>query len=251
MYHPYKEGYSTLPNLRRIRPEEVFERDQGESGAIMREKRRILGAVEAYQEADCPEGVLDRVAAWVGSWHPWRPLGGFREVARSIPEDLLVHRLVDGRDWLVAAHVCFPSGWDPSEKMGLSWEEVHRPVPMDLGSSSRIVRAMVEAGPFESFVWGVVYEERYDFRPGLARSSFDVERPLALVKVERQVTVPFPELGCCLFVLRQYLVRDYDREFLARAIEGMTPEQLSYKGMLDPGPLVDWLQSPAGLRSVS
>jgi hypothetical protein len=241
MYHPYKDGYSTLPNLRKIGPEEVFEREQGESGRIMGEKRSLLASCDPFLEADCSEGVLDRLAAWVGSWHPWRPLGGFRRVASSIPEDLLVHRLSGERDWLAAAHVCFPSGWDPREKMGLSWEAVHEPVPMDLGSSRKIVRAMVGSGPFERFVWSVVHDRRYDFSPWRPRSSFSLERPVVLVKVERQVTVPFPELGCCLFVLRQYLVEDYDREALARAIEGMDEEQRRYKGLVDPRELLGWL----------
>ena len=130
----------------------------------------------------------------------------------------------------------------PAAEMGLSWEAVHEPVPMDLSASPRIVRAMVSSGPFERFVWSVVHDRRYDFRPGRARSSFDPAVPMVLVKVERQVTVPFPELRCCLFVLRQYLVEDYDRELLAVAIEGMDEEQRRYKGLSDPGPLVDWLR---------
>lgn len=240
MYHPYRKGYSTLPDLRKISPGEVWERDQGESDAIMREKSLALPR-GCYWESEAPEDVLDEVASWVASWHPWRPSGTFEEVARSIPEDILVHRVSGGRDWLAAAHVCFPSSWLPEEKIGRTWEEIHRPIPMDLSSSSKIVRAMVSSGPFERFVWSVVYDARYDFHPRLARSSFAPGNPL--VKVERQVTVPFPHLGCCLFVLRQYLVRDYDREALARAIEGMTLEQREYKGLVDPGPLLEWLRS--------
>lgn len=242
MYHPYKDGYSTLPNLRKIAPGEVFESCQEESGRIMGEKRSILASRDPFLESDCDRVILDRMAAWVGSWHPWRPFGSFSRVASSIPEDLLVHRVSGERDWLAVAHVCFPSGWDPREKMGLSWEAVHEPVPMDLGSSRKIVRAMVGAGPFERFVWSVVHDPRYDFSPWRPRSSFSPERPVVLVKVERQVTVPFPELGCCLFVLRQYLVGDYDRELLARAIEGMSREEREYKGLLEPGELLGWLR---------
>lgn len=242
MYHPYKKGYSTLPDLRRIGSEEVWERDESESARIMLEKRVILESRERYWESGCPSEILDEVASWVRGWHPWRPSGSFEEVGRSIPEDLLVHRLEGSRDWLAAAHVCFPSSWDPGEKIGRTWEEIHRPVPMDLSSSSRIVRAMVSAGPFERFVWGVVHDDRYDFHPSRSRSGFSLEDPFVLVKVERQVTVPFPSLGCCLFILRQYLVRDYESDRLALAIEGMTPEQKGYKGLEGSGSLVSWLR---------
>jgi len=242
MYHPYKDGYSTLPNLRRIEPAEVFEPRQDESGRIMKEKRAILGAREAVLEADCPRGILDTLGAWVGSWHPWRPLGSLFEVASRIPEDLMVHRVADGRDWLAAAHVCFPSHWEPRDKLGRSWEEIHRPVPMNLANSGKIVQAMCAEGCFERFVWSVVHDRRYDFHPSVPSSIFSIERPLVLVKVERQVTVGFPRLGCCLFILRQYLVEDYDRMALAAAIEGMNQEQRAYKGLSDPGPLLSWLR---------
>jgi len=239
-YHPYKEGYSTLPGLRKITEEEVFERDQAESSSIMGEKNEILASRDHFWESDCSWEIYSKCAAWVGTRHPWRPFGGFRDVCREIPEDLLIHRVSEESDWLAAAGVCFPSQWHPGEKVGRSWEEIHRPVPMDLSSSSRIVRAMVGSGPFERFVWGVVYDRRYDFHPSRERSSFLPGNPL--VKVERQVTVPFPELGFCLFILRQYLVEDYDREALAAAIEGMNSEQRKYKGLLEPGPLLEWLR---------
>jgi hypothetical protein len=54
--------------------------------------------------------------------------------------------------------------------------------------------------------------------------------------------VGFPRLGCCLFILRQYLVEDYDRMALAAAIEGMNQEQRAYKVLSDPGPLLSWLR---------
>lgn len=242
MYHPYKKGYSTLPDLRKIGPGEVWEVDEGESSLLMEEKRSIVESREAYWESSCPREVLDAVASWVRFWHPWRPTGDFQGVSLSVPEDLLIHRLSEGRDWLAAAHVCFPSGWRPQEKIGRTWEEIHRPVPMDLASSSKMVRAMVSSGPFERFVWSVVHDRRYDHHPSRARSAWS-PGGLVLVKVERQVTVPFPELGCCLFILRQYLVEDYDRESLARAIEGMNQEQREYKGLVAPEPLLAWLRS--------
>jgi hypothetical protein len=50
MYHPYKEGYSTLSGLRRISPGEVFEGSQEESAAIMREKEEILDTRRCFWE---------------------------------------------------------------------------------------------------------------------------------------------------------------------------------------------------------
>lgn len=240
MYHPYREGYSTLPGLRKITEEEVFERSQAESAAIMREKGEILETRRFFWESDCSPEIYREIASWVREWHPWHPTGDFLGVSMRIPEDLLIHRVSGDRDWFAAASLCFPSQWDPGEKIGRSWEEIHRPVPMDLGSSPKIVRAMVHSGPFERFVWSVVHDRRYDFHPGRPRSFFVCDSPLVFVKVERQVTVPFGDF--CLFVLRQYILEDYDRDALARAIEGMSPEQRKYKGLEEPEGLLEWLR---------
>ena len=37
-YEGYKKGYSTLPNLKKLSPEEVFEKDNSDSEKIMMEK---------------------------------------------------------------------------------------------------------------------------------------------------------------------------------------------------------------------
>ena len=42
MYHIYKNGYSTLPNLRKINNEEVFEKNHDESLLIQKEKKDAL-----------------------------------------------------------------------------------------------------------------------------------------------------------------------------------------------------------------
>jgi len=39
MYHVYKKGYNTLPNLRKLKNEEVFEKDKKDSDLIQKEKK--------------------------------------------------------------------------------------------------------------------------------------------------------------------------------------------------------------------
>ena len=66
-----------------------------------------------------------------------------------------------------------------------------------------------------------------------------------IVKVERQVTVAFPEQRFCLFVLRQYLIKEdrLDKKLLADAIDRMTPEQKKYKGLEHSDSLVRYLRT--------
>lgn len=242
----YKKGYSTLPNLRKLKEDEVFERDCSDLDLVMDEKAEALGNQKYFMEHDHDPSIYGVCEEWISKNYP-RPLAGrdYMEIAREVPEDFLIHRLVGERDWLSSAHVCFASHWLPEEKIGRSFDEIHQPVPMSLKNSAKLVHAMVHGGIFERFVWSVVYEEKYNFHPRFSHNAFDPSNPKVLVKAERQVTVGFPERGFCLFVLRQYLIREdrLDKARLAEVIEAMTDDQRRYKGLSDCGSLLRYLRT--------
>ena len=246
MYEPYKDGYSTLPNLRRIGVSEVFERDTSESQALLAEKKEALANQHCFVEHENDPIFYDICAEWRSRAYP-RALSGkdYVEIAREAHEDFLIHRMDGSRDWLSSAHVCFPSHWKPEDKIGRSFEWIHQPVPMDLRNSRKLIAAAVTAGIFERFVWSIVHDERYNFHPRLPYSEFDASYPRVIVKVERQVTVAFPEQRFCLFVLRQYLIKEdrLDKKLLADAIDRMTPEQKKYKGLEHSDSLVRYLRT--------
>lgn len=122
MFHVYKKGYTTLPDLKKINLDDVFEKNRSDSPAIQREK-----------------------------------------VCALKNEDFLIHRIDDQKDYLSSVHVCFPSHWYPEDKIGKSFNEIHQPVPMNLKNSDKLVRAMVNGGIFERFVWSIVYEKNTIF----------------------------------------------------------------------------------------
>lgn len=89
---------------------------------------------------------------------------------------------------------------------------------------------MTTKGPFERFVWSVVFDAGLlDYHPWWSKPFFDPNN--IFVKVERQVTVPLQGHRAALFVLRQYIITDVDRKALAAAVGAMTAEQLEYKGL--------------------
>lgn len=242
----YKKGYSTLPNLKKLTEDEVFERDCSDMDSIMREKYESLKNQKYFMESNHDPLIYKACADWILNNYP-RPLVGrdYFEIAREVPEDFLIHRIDGDSDWLSSVHICFASHWSPEEKIGRSFEEIHRPVPMNLKNSKKLVHAMVHGGIFERFVWSVVHDKRYNFHPRLTYSKFDPKNPTVMIKVERQVTVGFSEQNFCLFILRQYLVRedDLDKRRLAEVIEAMTEEQRRYKGLSDCTNLLLYLQS--------
>jgi len=244
MFHPYKEGYSTLPNLKKISKSEVFEADRKESKDIQAEKAEGLKNQKYLFESQneprfyeiCEDFILQNYPVKINSTK-------YLDIAKEIDEDLIIHRIDGEKDYMCSAHVVFASHWLPEQKIGTSFEEIHKPVPMNLKNSKKLVEAIINNGIFERFVWSVVYENKYNFHPRFKEKTFDVKEPKLFVKVERQVTVGFPEENFCLFVLRQYIIKeeDIDKKLLTKAIQGMNEEQKKYKGLTNCSSLLEYL----------
>lgn len=242
IYDVYKNGYNTLPNLKKIRPEEVFEKDNTDADQIWAEKKESLANQKYFVEYENDPKFYEVCAEWIRRFYPRKLKNNdYLSIAKETEEDFLIHRSVGSKDWLSSAHVCFASHWRPEDKIGKSFEEIHQPVPMNLKNSKKLVEAMIYGGIFERFVWSVVYENKYNYHPRLSHKNFDKENPLVMIKVERQITVGFSEYNFCLFILRQYLIKNPDKQILANVIEQMSPEQKKYKGLSNCQPLLDYL----------
>jgi len=243
MYHPYRDGYRVLPALKKLREPPFCVDDDLER--YLHEKREASKVQRVFLEHEMNAEIYDAFASFIeqqGPAHVTRPYT-LRSVAMQVQEDIAIQRIEDGRDWLAAVHVCFPSDWRPEEKIGKPLREIHAPIPgMNLDASYKLAETMVHHGPFMRFVWSVVYEDRINFHPDQPRRSFDPANPNVFVKVERQITWGFPDLGAALFILRQFIVRppDVDLPALAAACINMNEEQRAYTGISDE--LIGWLQ---------
>lgn len=245
MHHVYKKGYSTLPNLRKISKEEVFEKDKKDSIDIQIEKSEGLKNQEYFFEHNnkekfyrlCEEFILENYPVKLKS-------GNYLEIAKEIDEDLIIHRIDGEKDYMCSAHIVFASHWLPEQKIGTSFEDIHKPVPMNLKNSKKLVEAIIGNSIFERFVWSVIYEKKYNFHPRFKEKKFEPNNPQVHVKVERQVTVGFPEEKFCLFILRQYLIseEELDKPLLIKAIEEMNEEQRRYKGLENCSQLLSYLK---------
>lgn len=245
MYHIYKNGYSTLPNLKRIKENEVFEKETAESSIIQIEKKEALANQKCFFEHNSNEEIYEIATKFILDNYP-KTLSGktYLDIVRETDEDFLIHRIEGDQDYLCSAHVCFASHWLPEQKIGKSFEDIHHPVPMNLKNSKKLISAAVFGGMFERFVWSVVYENKYNFHPRFKSKEFDPNNPFVAIKIERQVTVGFPENNFCLFILRQYLIQEseIDKESLLNAIENMTQEQKEYKGLVNHKYLTEYLK---------
>lgn len=196
------------------------------------EKRKSLTSQKCFLEHEMLPEIYDYVCDFIKKNYPLSINGNFFEVLPQIQEDIAIHRLSQDGDWLAATHICLPSSWSPEEKIGKSFDQIHEIIPgMSLKNSRKLLEASIFRGPFERFVWGLIYEDELNYHPSLVRKPFDIENPFFMVKIERQIMWGLPQFNSLLFILRQFLIpeSEVDKHSLYKSINSMTSEQMVYK----------------------
>ncbi|MEM6284127.1 MAG: heme-dependent oxidative N-demethylase subunit alpha family protein [Chloroflexota bacterium] len=188
-------------------------------------------------------------------------------LALSVQEDLAIMRNRSGEpnaDEAEALLVALPTHWDPAEKLGLSFHDIHVPIGDNarlLNASPRLMKAMIGQGPFVRYNWSFTTTETLAQNPVIihghslenmdAVPEGDALLDMLYFRSERQTLMSFPEVGRALFTIRIYqrplkaaLTTREHVQRVADAVESMTPGHLAYRGMAD---LVDHLVM--GLRA--
>ena len=235
MYHPYKLGYNLLPQLRKISPKDVFT-VTADRLYYLEQKQLSLKTQKCDIEQEMDKEIDSAASRFIVDHYPEKLDGPLtlENLAPQIQEDVAIHRLSDEKDWLAAIHFCFPGGWSPEEKIGKTFTEIHEPIPgMNLSNSRKLVEASIDHGPFERFVWGVIYENHLNYHKAISRKKFDPSRPEFFIKVERQMTVGLPEHRSFMFIVRLFILpeQEVDKPALYKALDGMNAEQRVYKGI--------------------
>lgn len=174
-------------------------------------------------------------------------------LARAVQEDLVVmHEGEGGAGKALMLHVSFPSGWHPERLPGASFLGIHDPVPTFPGrdgdpkaasAAQSMVRSMVERGPYVRFVWTVRADDALDHHPDEGgRQPWTRDSP-GYLRVERQLTWPFPAVRASLFVIRTYVMpfatlSAPERNVLREAVLQMPLAFKSYKGIPEDASLV-------------
>ena len=133
-----------------------------------------------------------------------------------------------------------PVAGGPERILGWDFQRIHHPVPnfaKRADTARSLARAMTERGPYVRFVWTLCADDYLDHHPEEGnRLPWNSHKGRGWLRVERQVTVPFPGVEAALFLIRTYLtpfeaLRPSQRTTLAVAIDGMPPEVLRYKDL--------------------
>jgi dimethylamine monooxygenase subunit A len=181
---------------------------------------------------------------------PWRAAG---LLSLALHADFAV---VDGASgtlpWMA---VCLPSHWDPVEKVGRHFTEVHAPVADNatlLAAGAHLMRLVCEEQRWERFVWTLTPNPAYDHHPRRRASiPWPAQEPAACahLRTEHQTFIPLPGLHQAVFTihvevqpLAQALTQPGDAQRLHDALASMSDAVLAYRGLASVRPaLLRWL----------
>lgn len=142
-----------------------------------------------------------------------------------------------------------PSGWDPSEKLGSSFIELHSPLPSSaatLKTALPKILTLIISKWYERSVWTITPNSHYDQRPQkkaeyiAAQKGWDGTLGMPSFRYEHQYVGPAG--GGILFVINVNvmplsLLKPTERDLIRRSIESMAPDVLAYKGLDHPSVL--------------
>lgn len=232
---------------------DLFLRD-AQAAAYAEHKRRVLDAVPArglIGEADPAvlQAIADAYAAQTGvALAP-----DARALAEGLQEDFVV--LHDEADAMRTRclSVCFPSNWDPAEKLGLDFSAIHAPVAdnalLQAGGRGIVDMAFRQARMLRH-VWLLTPNGDLAQHPETRRTRWaDAEAAAdasggrlvdqVFFRVERQTTLPLPALRRGVFFIRVLVAPLTDVLAVAPARAGelcdalasMSEAVVAYRGM--------------------
>lgn len=194
-------------------------------------------------QGQAPNGPIDADGGfpWLGGVHMDHPRFFLEALSLSIQEDFALMVDLDGTGLSAAVlSVCFPSGWDPREKLGHSMLTLHEPVADNQRLQSAVgamSAAICTKGPFVRYVWTLTGDSARARRPGVD-STLNLSCADQLwFRCERQVTVPL--MGkASLFLIRVLIaplpevINSEERlHRLSSALQSMSPQMLAYKNL--------------------
>ena len=177
-----------------------------------------------------------------------------QDVALSVQEDFVI--LKQEADTLRTEYlsVCFPSRWDPREKLGLDFSAIHAPVADNqtlIAAGLSIMTMAFMKQPMLRHVWLIVPSASLDQHPDKneawwteALRDMSPLLPNLFFRIERQTTWPLPQFQRAVFFIRVMMSPLVDvvasapgrAAELSASLRSMTPEVVAYRGMTDAMP---------------
>jgi hypothetical protein len=239
---PIETPFAMRPNMRPWQEgERIVIRDH-QFNDYIEEKKRYYGPVYG----DNPQ--LDLLKRAVINLQKYDPSFVF-DVNKDGPVYNLTMSLQE--DWVLFApnkqgqlsaqmlSVHLPSGWEPREKAGMTFAEIHEPVAdntLIMKAAEHIARTIAAKGPFIRHVWAISNTGTLSRRPDLIPERVDDNIDQMWYRCERQTTIPV-DGEAALFLIRVYVAplaevfQDAEKKkAIISSINSMSDAVIAYKG---------------------
>jgi hypothetical protein len=219
-----------------------------EGEEILSERRQALDESPAHYAAVAEAGrpFLDETRAFAESSGIVTTSANpsIESLGRVLEPDFVFLQGTEGGPVIVGGVVCFPSSWALPEKMGLTLDQTHGPVPgLNAQLAQRVRTALdrlVPGSAWERDNWGMARDGNRNHHPSRPRQRLDatVEPDEIWLRVERQILYRLPKTGGLLFGIRvetcpwhEFAVQDEVISGLRWGLETMSAEVAAYKGL--------------------
>lgn len=250
---PVNAPFRMRPNLEKLDPAApaLLLRDELAS-VYRRERERVIAAhADRAMVGTANDAVLDAIRVLLPA-----TLAGARahDPALGMQEDFVILKQDHATLRTEYLSVCFPSRWDPREKLGLDFAAIHAPVAdnqMLQAAGPNIMTTAFMKQPMLRYVWLIVPSASLDQHPDKNQAWWSEALtdpspllPRLFFRIERQTTWPLPQLQRAVFFIRLMMSPLVDVLHAApgRAIElaaslrSMTPAIVAYRGMTEATP---------------
>ena len=136
---------------------------------------------------------------------------------------------------------CFPSSWIPAERVGMTLQDIHRPVGDGeklVAASQKIAETMSTSGPYRRHVWTLSNSGELSQYPDGKSSVVPNTINDLWFRMETQTTSPLGDGESALFLvkvdvvpLREIWEVESNRILLTNSINSMSENVLRYKGL--------------------
>ncbi len=175
-------------------------------------------------------------------------------VASALQEDFVILKHEGDSLRTEYLSVCFPSRWDPRDKLGLDFAAIHAPVADSeqlRAAGPNLMTLAFMKQPMLRHVWLISPSPSLDQHPDKNEAWWsellaDVSPllPRLYFRVERQTTLPLPQFQRAVFFIRMMMCPLLDvlsvgtgrAAELAATLRSMTPAIVAYRGMTDALP---------------
>ncbi len=162
------------------------------------------------------------------------------ELTMALQEDwVLFSRNKSGKLSAQILSVHLPSGWDPREKVNMTFAEIHEPVAdnnLIMKAADHIAATICQKGPFVRHVWAVSNTGGLNRRPDLIPERNTIDLDHLWYRCERQVTIPVNN-EASLFLIRVFVVplrevfsQEDKKKAIIDSINSMSDAVIDYKG---------------------